>query len=150
MWIESTICKFSDTLPLGIWPQLTILPQTNQWHNSFLWPGQILNTFHLAAACQIEKGSCYPFGCLNKRTSRRMTALSSETDLVLFSAQTCQPLGRCMKKYVQRHAQYSFFSTHALQSFGFQFGGPHQLLGAHFLVQVAPLHCLPKRRHNFR
>jgi hypothetical protein len=52
--------------------------------------------------------------------------------------------------YVQRHAQDPSFSTHALQSYGLKLGGPHQLLGAHFLVQVAPLHRLQKRRHNFR
>ena len=49
-----------------------------------------------------------------------------------------------MNMYVQRHAQYSFFSTHALQSYGFQLGGPHQLIGAYFIVQVAPLHRLQK------
>ena len=106
----------------------------------FTWPLRIKS----------KRGVAIQFGCLNKRTSRRMTALSSETDILMFLAHTCQPLGSLHEKCMcQRNAQYSFDSTHALQPYGFQLGGPHQLLGAHCLVQVAPLHCLQKRRHSF-
>ena len=56
---------------------------------SFTWPLRI-NSEKWEFAVQ--------FGCLNKRTSRRMTALSSETDILLCSAQTCQPLGPSHEK----------------------------------------------------
>jgi hypothetical protein len=58
---KTTIRKLSDTLPLGIWPELAVRPQTSQWHNYFIWHGHVLIQLHLAAAYQIEKaGSCDP------------------------------------------------------------------------------------------
>jgi hypothetical protein len=78
--------------------QLTIRLHISQLHNSFIWPGHIFNKFHLAAAYQHKKVAI-EIGNLNKRAPRWMTALSSETDLVLFVWHThANQSGPCMNK----------------------------------------------------